>query len=99
MYRIVETQDYYPVSVMCHECGLEVEPSETAPGYVQKMWKCEDTDTGELVAAAVTAFRDGCHVLENLVVSAARASLSGSGQTLGMRQSSGLLYETGLETL
>ena len=67
MYRIVETQDYYPVSVMCHECGLEVEPSQTAPGYVQKMWKCEDTDTGEMVAAAVTAFRDGCHVLENLV--------------------------------
>lgn len=74
MYRIVETQDYYPVSVMCHECGLEVEPSETAPGYVQRMWKCEDTDTGKMVAAAVTGYRDGRHVLENLVVSAEHRS-------------------------
>ena len=70
MYRIVETQDYYPVSVMCHECGLEVEPSETAPEYVKKMWKCEDTDTKEMVAAAVMGYRDGRHVLEQLVVSA-----------------------------
>ena len=52
-YRISETEDYYPISVLCSECGLEVEPSKEAPDHNLKMWKCEDEDTGELLAAAV----------------------------------------------
>ena len=51
-YRISETEDYYPISVLCNECGLEVEPSKEVPDHNLKMWKCEDEDTGELLAAA-----------------------------------------------
>ena len=67
-YRISETEDYYPISVLCNECGLEVEPSKEAPDHNLKMWKCEDEDTGELLAAAVAGYRDGCYVLEQLAV-------------------------------
>ncbi|MCU6755247.1 Uncharacterised protein [uncultured Eubacterium sp.] len=67
-YRISETEDYYPISVLCCECGLEVEPSKEAPDHNLKMWKCEDEDTGELLAAAVAGYRDGCYVLEQLAV-------------------------------
>ena len=67
-YRISETEDYYPISVLCSECGLEVEPSKEAPEHNLKMWKCEDKDTGELLAAAVAGYRDGCYVLEQLAV-------------------------------
>ena len=68
MYRIIETDDFYPLSVLFHDSGLEVEISEvTKPGTL-KMWRCEDEETNELLAAAVLMFRSGCYVLEDLAV-------------------------------
>ena len=68
MYKITETTAYYPLSVLLRESGLEVEISNNAPEETLKMWKCEDEETGELLAAAVLQYKSYCYVLENLAV-------------------------------
>lgn len=67
-YIIRETQDFYPLSVLCHESGMEVEIGETPPDGTVKMWRMEDAETGELIAAVTLQIRDRVHVLGTLAV-------------------------------
>ena len=68
MYRIIETMDYYPLSELFHNSGLEVViENEPKPGTL-KMWRCEDEETNELLGAAVLRFKNDCYVLEDLAV-------------------------------
>lgn len=79
--RILETDDFYPLSVLFNGSGLEVKISrETKPGTL-KMWRCEDEDTGELLGAAVLMHKNGCFVLEDLAV-LERCRGMGLGKTL-----------------
>ena len=41
-YVIKETEDYYPLSVLFHESGMEIEISETPPEGMVKMWRMEN---------------------------------------------------------
>lgn len=75
MYTTKETSDYYPLSVLFHDSGLEVEIGETVPDGTLMMWRCED-DNGHLAAAAVLAERDGVYVLADIAVD---ADLRGQG--------------------
>ncbi len=68
MYRISKATDFLPLSELFHHSGLEVEPSERTPEETLRMWKCEDADTGELLAAATIQYKSGCYVLEHLAV-------------------------------
>ena len=68
MTRIVETKDYYSLSKLFHDSGLEVEIEEETPPETLKMWRCEDEESGELLGGAVLQFKSGCYVLEDLAV-------------------------------
>ena len=68
MYRIIETTDYYTLSELFHNSGMEVEIEEVAPRGTLKMWRCEDEDTGALLGGAVLQYKSGCYVLEDLAV-------------------------------
>lgn len=59
MYSIRETQDFYPLSLLYQESGLEVTPGHTPPQGTLSMLRCEDSETGELVAAATLQHRAG----------------------------------------
>lgn len=67
MYRITETHDYYSLSELFHNSGMEVEIEETIPPETLKMWRCED-EGGRLLGGAVLQHKSGCFVLEDLAV-------------------------------
>ena len=67
-YVIKETEDYYPLSVLFHESGMEIEISETPPEGMVKMWRMEDAATGELIAAVTLQIRDSVYTLGDLAV-------------------------------
>ena len=58
MYSIRETQDFYPLSLLYQESGLEVTPGHTPPQGTLSMLRCEDSETGELVAAVLGIHAD-----------------------------------------
>lgn len=67
-YVIKETNNYYPLSVLFHESGMEIEVSETPPAGMVKMWRMEDAATGELIAAVTLQIRDHVYTLGDLAV-------------------------------
>lgn len=80
MPRIQETQEFGPLSVFYRDNGLEIEISDRAPEGTIKSWKCEDEESGTLLAAATLQLRDECYVLSDLAV---KEELRGTG--LGKR--------------
>ena len=58
MYSIRKTQDFYPLSLLYQESGLEVTPGHTPPQGTLSMLRCEDSETGELVAAVLGIHAD-----------------------------------------
>ena len=67
-YSIKEIDEYYPLSVLFHESGMEIEISSTPPEGMVKMWRLEDRETGELIAAATLQIRDHVYTLGDLAV-------------------------------
>lgn len=67
IYKILETNDFYPLSVLFHNSGLEVAISDETPPPTIKMWRCEDAD-GKLLAAMTIEKKKGLFVLGNLAV-------------------------------
>jgi len=63
---IKETGDYYPLSVLFQDSGMEIAPSHTPPAGLVKMWRLEDG--GALLAAVTLEIRDGAAVLGRLGV-------------------------------
>jgi N-acetylglutamate synthase-like GNAT family acetyltransferase len=66
MYHIKETNEYYPLSVLFRDSGLEVKPSETAPETVRKLWRADDEQG--LAGACQFGIRSGHCCLECLAV-------------------------------
>lgn len=67
-YIIHETEDYAPLTVFFHQCGLEVKPGAPRPAGLVKMWRMEDPQTGELLGAVVLEKRDHVYTLASLGV-------------------------------
>ena len=67
-YIIRETDDFYPLSVLFHESGMGVTIEERSPERILKMWRMDDAETGELMAAATLEVRDGAHSLGDIAV-------------------------------
>ena len=66
------------MSVLYHESGLEVTPSQEAPEGTLALWRCDDLEDGSLLGAATLQMRAGHHVLAHLAVAEAAR-----GQGLG----------------
>ncbi len=66
MHQIKETKEYYPLSILFQESGLEVKPSQTAPETTRKLWRWDD-DQG-LAGACQLGIRAGYWCLECLAV-------------------------------
>ena len=67
-YIIRETEDFYPLSVLFHENGLGVAVEERMPDRVIKMWRMDDPQTGDIMAAVTFEMRDGVHTLGDIAV-------------------------------
>lgn len=71
---IKETTDYYPLSVLFHNSEMGIEISHTTPEGMVKMWRMEDSETGDLLAAVTLQIRDGVYTLGDLAVKAGHRS-------------------------
>ena len=87
-YVIRETEDYFPISVLCHESGMEVEIGHAPAEHMVKMWRMDDAGTGRMLACATLQIRDGVYVLGNLVVREDRR-----GEGLGKRMQQAVFDE------
>ncbi|MCD8116995.1 MAG: GNAT family N-acetyltransferase [Oscillospiraceae bacterium] len=67
-YIIQETEQYYPLSVLFHDSGMEIEVSDTPPSGMVKMWRMDDAESGELISAATLQIRDGVYTLGDIAV-------------------------------
>ena len=67
MFRIEETTEYYPLTVLFKESGLDVKIESESPQGVLKMWACFDKD-GELLGGSVLQEKNGRFILKDLAV-------------------------------
>ena len=67
-YIICETDDFCPLTIFFHQCGLEMKPGAPRPENLVKMWRMEDPDNGELLGAAILEIRDDVYTLSDLGV-------------------------------
>ena len=67
-YTIRETEDFLALSTLFHESGMGVKIEERMPERILKMWRMDDLQTGELVAAVTLEVRDGVYTLGDIAV-------------------------------
>ncbi|MBQ7596311.1 MAG: hypothetical protein IJU45_06575 [Clostridia bacterium] len=67
-YRIIETDDFLALSTLFHNSGMGVPISERKPERIIKMWRMENAETGELMAAVTLEKRDGVFSLGDIAV-------------------------------
>ena len=63
-----ETEDFYALSVFFRENGLGVLIEKEKPERILKMWRLEDTLTGELLASVTLEKRGGVYALGDIAV-------------------------------
>ncbi|MDO5423673.1 MAG: L-serine ammonia-lyase, iron-sulfur-dependent, subunit alpha [Eubacteriales bacterium] len=68
LFELKETDEYYPLSVLFHESGMEIEVSDIPPEGMVKMWRLEDKETGEVIAAVTLQIRDHVYTPGDLAV-------------------------------
>ena len=67
MYFIRRTQEYYALSVLFHDAGLEVKIQKEIPQTALKLWECLNEEE-HLIAGCQLGMRSGHYVLESLAV-------------------------------
>ncbi|MCR4615115.1 MAG: hypothetical protein K5756_03100 [Clostridiales bacterium] len=67
-YIIKETQDFFALSTLFSESGMGVRIEDRMPERILKMWRMEDPQTGELMAASTLEIRDGFYSLGDIAV-------------------------------
>lgn len=67
-YVIKETTDYYPLSVLFHNNEVGVPITEVTPDGMVKMWRMDNAETGELIAAVTLQIRAGVYSLGSIAV-------------------------------
>lgn len=75
-YIIRETDDFLALSTLFHDSGMGVKIEERMPDRILKMWRMDDPQTGELMAASTLEMRDGVYTLGDIAV---RSDLRCSG--------------------
>ena len=67
-YIIRETEDFHALSTLFHNSGMGVAIEDRVPERVLKMWRMDNPQTGELMAAATLEVRDGVYSLGDIAV-------------------------------
>ena len=67
-YLIKETDDFYSLSTLFYNSGMGVKIEERRPERILKMWRMDDKESGELMAAATLEMRDGVFTLGDIAV-------------------------------
>lgn len=67
-YTIRETDDFLTLSTLFRNSGMGVRIEERKPDRILKMWRMDDPETGELMAAATLEMRDGVYTLGDIAV-------------------------------
>lgn len=65
---IKETTDYFPLSELFHNNEVGVPITEVTPDGMIKMWRMDNAETGELIAAVTFQLRAGVHALGSIAV-------------------------------
>lgn len=69
-YIIEETDDFLALSTLFNESGMGVKIEERKPERIIKMWRMNNPETGELMAASTLEIRDGVYSLGDIAVRA-----------------------------
>ena len=67
-YVVRETEDYFTLSIFFRENGLGVHIEQKKPERVLRMWRMDDAQTGEMLAAATLELRGGVAALGDIAV-------------------------------
>lgn len=67
-YIIKETENFLELSTLFHNSGMGVSISDRKPERIIKMWRMEDPESGELMAAATLEVRDSVYSLGDIAV-------------------------------
>ena len=67
-YIIKETKDFFALSTLFNKNGMGVKIEERMPDRIIKMWRMDDSETGELMAASTLEIRDGVYSLGDIAV-------------------------------
>lgn len=67
-YVIRETDDFFSLSTLFNQSGMGVKIEERMPERILKMWRMDDSVTGELMAASTLEIRDGVYSLGDIAV-------------------------------
>ena len=67
-YIVKETTDFLALSTLFHSSGMGVKIEERMPERILKMWRMDDRQTGELMAAVTLEVRDGAYALGDIAV-------------------------------
>ncbi len=67
-YTIRETVDFFALSTLFHDSGMGVKIEDRMPERILKMWRMDDPQTGELMAASTLEVRDGMYSLGDIAV-------------------------------
>lgn len=78
-----ETEDFYALSVFFRENGLGVLIEKEKPERILKMWRLEDTLTGDLLASVTLEKRGGVYTLGDIAV---KKELRGKGYGVVLQQ-------------
>ncbi len=82
-YIIRETDDFLTLSTLFSESGMGVKIEDRAPERIIKMWRMDDKETGELMAASTLEIRGGVYSLGDIAV---RKDLFNNGYGKVMQQ-------------
>lgn len=67
-FEIKETDDFLSLSTLFHNSGMGVKIEERCPDRIVRMWRMDDKETGELMAAVTLEIRDGVFTLGDIAV-------------------------------
>ncbi len=67
-YIISETKDFLALSTLFNESGMGGKIEERMPERIIKMWRMDNPETGELMAASTFEIRDGVYTLGDIAV-------------------------------
>ncbi|MBQ7654275.1 MAG: GNAT family N-acetyltransferase [Clostridia bacterium] len=67
-YILKETDDFFSLSTLFHNSGMGVKIEERCPDRIIKMWRMDDEESGELIAAVTLEVRDNVFTLGDIAV-------------------------------
>lgn len=83
-YSIYLTEEFAPMAALYSASGLEIKPDAPVPDDTIRLWRCDNAETGELLAAATLQKIGPEYVFKHLAVDEAARGLRLGEKMLGI---------------